>query len=220
MPDIDVEHGQSVSQDLSRGLKCSGATEAEDPAKCPCPKDCRTERGRSHKRRRPDSPNRPPPPSFLIPPAAPSRPVRSSATAASLDLRKGSAPASQGLGAEVSVPTDAPPSGAGQLVGAQVGLSVLTSGLTAAQADEIFQLSHDIQTLCGKLALDFIKMSYTEANFHMGAQAASHEATVQESRTSETWLHINFLTLPSRYRSSTIHGTAHQREPGGYTGST
>ena len=34
-------------------------------------------------------------------------------------------------------------------------------------------------------------MSYTEANFRMGAQAASHEATVQERRTSETWLHIN-----------------------------
>ena len=34
-------------------------------------------------------------------------------------------------------------------------------------------------------------MSYTEANFRMGTQAASHEATVQESRASETWLHIN-----------------------------
>ena len=84
-------------------------------------------------------------------------------------LGKGSAPASQGLGAEVSVPTDAPPSGAGQLVGVQVGLSVLTSGLTAVQADEIFQLSRDIQTLLGKLALDFIKMSYTEANFPHGS---------------------------------------------------
>ena len=108
-----------------------------------------------------------------------------------MDPGKGSAPASQGLGTEVSILTDAPLSGAGQLVGAQVGLSVLTSGLTAVQADEIFQLSHDIQTLHGKLALDFIKMSYTEANFRMGAQAASHEATVQESCTSETWLHIN-----------------------------
>ena len=98
---------------------------------------------------------------------------------------------SQGLGAEVSVPTDAPPSGAGQLIGVQVGLSVLTLGLTAAQADEIFQLSRNIQTLHGKLALDFIKISYTEANFRMGAQAASHEATVQESHASETWLHIN-----------------------------
>ena len=73
----------------------------------------------------------------------------------------------------------------------QVGLSVLTSGLTTAHADEIFQLSRDIQTLRGKLALDFTKMSYTEANFHMETQAASHEATVKERRTSETWLHIN-----------------------------
>ena len=84
-----------------------------------------------------------------------------------------------------------PPSSTGQLIGAQVGLSILTSGLTAVQADEIFLLSHEIQTLHGKLALDFIKMSHTEANFRMGAQAASHEATVQESHASETWLHIN-----------------------------
>ena len=108
-----------------------------------------------------------------------------------MDLHKESAPASQGSGAEVSAPTDAPPSGTGQLISVQVGLSVLTSGLTAAHADEIFQLSHDIQILHGELALDFTKMSYTEANFRMGAQAASHEATVQERRASETWLHIN-----------------------------
>ena len=185
--DIDVERSQSVSRDLSHGLKRSRATDAEDPAKRPHPKDRRTERGRSCERRHPDSPDRPPPPSFLIPPAAPSRPVRSSGTAASLDPRKESAPASQGSGAEVSVPTDAPPSSAGQLV----GLSVLTSGLTAVHADEILQLSRDIQILRGKLALDFTKMSHAEANFRMGTQAASHEATVQERHASETWLHIN-----------------------------
>ena len=88
---------------------------------------------------------------------------------------------------------DAPLSGTGQFVGAQVGLSVLTSGLTAVQAEEIFLLSREIQTLCGKLALDFIKMSHTEATFGMGAQAASHESMVQESHAGETWLHINSL---------------------------
>ena len=130
-----------------------------------------------------------------------------------MDPGRGSALASQGLGAEVSVPTDAPPSGIarrmaqslGQLMDAQVGPSVMTSGLTAAQAEEIFLLSREIQTLHGKLALDFIQMSHTEANFRMGAQATSHEYTVQESpsrgrcgmatqRTGdETWLHINSL---------------------------
>ena len=191
--DIGAECGQSVSKDLSRGLKHSGAIEAEDSAERPRPKDRRTERGRSREHRRPDSPDRPPPPSFLFPPAAPSRPVRSSISIPSMDPSRGSAPASQSLGTEVSVPTDAPPSGAGQLIGAQVGLSVLTSGLTTAQAEEIFLLSREIQTLRGKLALDFIKMSHTEATFRMGAQAASHESTVQESRAGETWLHINSL---------------------------
>ena len=36
-------------------------------------------------------------------------------------------------------------------------------------------------------------MSHTEATFRMGAQAASHESTVRESRAGETWLHINSL---------------------------
>ena len=93
----------------------------------------------------------------------------------------------------------------GQLMDAQVGPSVMISGLTAAQDEEIFLLSHEIQTLHGKLALDFIQMSHTEANFRMGAQATSHEYTVQESPSrgrhgvatqhagDETWLHINSL---------------------------
>ena len=74
-PGYCVECSQSVSQDLSRGLKHSGAIEAEDSAERPHPKDHRTERGRSRKRRHPDSPDRPPPPSFLFPLAAPSHPV-------------------------------------------------------------------------------------------------------------------------------------------------
>ena len=62
-------------------------------------------------------------------------------------MSRGSAPASQGLGAEVSVPTDVPPSGARQLVGAQAGISVITSELTTVQAEEIFLLSCKIQML-------------------------------------------------------------------------
>ena len=57
-----------------------------------------------------------------------------------MDPSRGSALASQGLGTEVSVLTDVPPSGIarrtaqslGQLVDAQVGPSVMTSGLSAA----------------------------------------------------------------------------------------
>ena len=130
-----------------------------------------------------------------------------------MDPSRGSALASQGLGAEVSILTDAPLSGIahwmaqslGQLVDAQVSPSVVTSRLSAAQAEEIFLLSREIQTLCRKLALDFVQMSHTEANFRMGAQATSHEYTVQESPSrgrcsvatqcvgDETWFHINSL---------------------------
>ena len=191
--DIGAECSQSVSKDLSRGLKRSGAIEAEVSAERPRSKERRTERGRSHECRHPDSPDRPPPPSFLFPPAAPSHPVRGPVSVPSVDMNRGSALASQGLGAEVSAPTDASPSGAGQLIGVQVGPFVMTSGLTTTQAEEIFLLSREIQTLHGKLGLDFVQMSHTEANFCMGAQAASHESTVQESHAGVTWLHINSL---------------------------
>ena len=62
----------------------------------------------------------------------------------------------------------------------QIGSVLITSGLTATQAEEIFLLSHKVQTLHGKLALDFIELSHSEANFHMGAQATGHKNTVEE----------------------------------------
>ena len=78
---------------------------------------------------------------------------------------------------------------------------------TAAQAEDIFLLSHEVQTLCGKLALDFIELSHSEASFRMGAQATSHENTVEDrpdhssaghgdatQQSGEaTWLHVNSL---------------------------
>ena len=211
--EIGAERGQSVSKDLSHGLKRSGTVEADVSAEHPHPKECRTERGRSRKRRHPDSPERPPPPSYLFTPVAPSHPIRGSVSVPSMDPSRGSSPPGKGVGTEVSVPIDAPPpriarqvaQSIGQLIDAQVGPAVTTSGLTTAQAEEIFLLSREVQTLCGKLALDFIQLSHTEANFCMGAQATSHEYTVQERPSTgrrgvatqctgeETWLQINSL---------------------------
>ena len=68
----------------------------------------------------------------------------------------------------------------GLLMNTQIGSVLVTSGLTAAQAEEIFLLSCEVQTLRGKLALDFIELSHSEANFHMGAQATGHKNTVEE----------------------------------------
>ena len=58
---------------------------------------------------------------------------------------------------------------------AQVGPVIATSGLTEMQSEEIFLLSHEVQTLHGKLALDFIQLSHQEALSHMGAKATGHE---------------------------------------------
>ena len=62
-----------------------------------------------------------------------------------------------------------------QLVNAQVDSVIATSGLTKAQTEEIFLLSCEVQTLCGRLALDFIQLSHQEALFRMGVQAARYE---------------------------------------------
>ena len=51
----------------------------------------------------------------------------------------------------------------GQLTNAQVDSIFVTSRLTADQYEEIFLLSYEVQTLHGKLALDFIELSNQEA---------------------------------------------------------
>ena len=105
-----------------------------------------------------------------------------------------------------------PVQSSGQLANVQVDSVVVTSGLTTAQSEEIFFLSREVQTLRGKLALDFIELSHQEAQFCMGAQATSHEKAIQEHSDCSmgkcgeatqhsgevTWLETNsllFLTL-------------------------
>ena len=47
------------------------------------------------------------------------------------------------------------------------------------QTEEIFLFSHEVQTLHGRLALDFIQLSHQEALFRMGVQAAGYEKATQ-----------------------------------------
>ena len=68
----------------------------------------------------------------------------------------------------------------GQLMNTEIGSVLVTSRLTTAQAEEIFLLTREVQTLWGKLAIDSMELSYSEATFRMGAQATSHENTVEE----------------------------------------
>ena len=163
----------------------------------PHPKECRAERGRSRKRRYLDLHEHPLPSHFSFTPTAPSRPFRGSVSVLSVDLNRGSSPLAKGADTGVPMPVGLVPScsahrvvqSSGQLMNMQVGPVLATSGLTAAQADEIFLLSREVQTLHGKLALEFIELSHTEANFCMGAQATSHEYTVQECPDPSTGRH-------------------------------
>ena len=67
----------------------------------------------------------------------------------------------------------------GQPAIAQVSPVIVTSGFTEAQSEEIFLLSHEVQTLHGKLAQDFIQLSQQEALFCMEAEATTHEKLTQ-----------------------------------------
>ena len=56
-----------------------------------------------------------------------------------------------------------------------INSTLAMSGFTEVQAKEIFWLSYEVHTLCGKLAQDFIELSHQEVIFHMGAQATGHK---------------------------------------------
>ena len=122
------------------------------------------------------------------------------------------------MGAEVPVssaglvtPSSArqPVQSSGQLTSVPVDSIFVTSGLTAEQYEAIFLLSREVQTLCRKLARDFIELSNQEARFRMGAQAMSHEKNIQERPDRSTgkrdeatkhsgevtWLQTNSLLL-------------------------
>ena len=178
---ISTEHTHTMSRDSTHGyitgdrcsitLKSGGSIDTGVSGERPHPKESRAERGRSRKHRRINSPERPPPPPFLYTPTAPSHPITGSLRTPCLDSNRGSLPLDRGVDAEVPVsstglvtPSSAhqPVQSSGQLTNVQVGSVLATSGLTAAQSEDIFLLSCEVQTLCGKLALVFIELSHHE----------------------------------------------------------
>ena len=197
--EIDAEHGHPKSRDLTHGhitgdergptLKCGRSVDTGTSGEHPCPKERCAERGRSHKHRHINSPEHLPPSLFLSTPATPRCATTGSLCTLSLDTGRGSLPLDRGgMGTEVPVssagmvtPSNAhqPVLSSGQLANTQVGSVIATSGLTEAQSEEIFLLSRKVQTLHGKLALDFIQLSHQEALFRMGSQATGHEKATQ-----------------------------------------
>ena len=168
----DLTHGWITRDGHSIALKHGRSLDTGVSGKCPHPKEQRAERGRSHKCRHINSPECPPPPLFLFTPMAPSHPITGSLCTPSLDLNQGSLPLDRGVDTEVPVSSAGlvtpssvhqPVQSSGQLTNVQVDSVLATSGLTAAQSEEIFLLSCEVQTLCGKLALDFIELSHQEA---------------------------------------------------------
>ena len=190
--EIHAECGQSTSRDLSHGLKRGGTVDTGVSDERPCPKERRDERGRSHECKHFNSPEHPLSPPFLLTPMAPSRPITGSVSIPSVDLDRGSSLLDKGAYAGVPVPTGLVPASSacwavqssGQLMNMQIGSVLVTSGLTAAQAEEIFLLSREVPTLHGKLALDFIELSHSEANFCMGAQATATKILLRSVQTT------------------------------------
>ena len=134
----------------------------------PHPKERRAEGGRSCEHRRPISPEHPRPPSLLFTPMAPSHPTTGS-NKRHLPLERcgdTDAPVSS-VGLVAPFSSLQPVHSSGYVGNIQVSSGLVTSGLTTAQSEEIFLLSCEVQTLRGKLALDFIGLSHQETS--MGA---------------------------------------------------
>ena len=145
----------------------------------------------------------------------PSHPTTGSVSIPLMDPIRGPSSLDKGVCTGVAVPAGLVPScsmrqvvqSSGPLLNLQIGSVLMTSRLMAAQAEELFLLSREVQTLRGKLALDFIELSHSEASFQMGAQATSHKNTVEDrpDRSSArrggatqpsgkaTWLRVNSL---------------------------
>ena len=126
-------------------------------------------------------PEHPQPPPFLLAPGAPSCPTTGSLHAPIPGSNKGPLPLGRSGDTDVPVSSVGPATSSRSLQpGYTSGQGLVTSGLTPAQSEEIFLLSCEVQTLCRKLALDFIGLSHQEAQFRMGALATSCEKGMRE----------------------------------------
>ena len=86
--DIRAEPGQSISREVSHGLKHGGTDDIGLSMECPCPKECRSERGRSRKHKCLRMPECTLPHPFLLPPMAPSRAAMGSVSVPSVDVNR------------------------------------------------------------------------------------------------------------------------------------
>ena len=59
----------------------------------------------------------------------------------------------------------------------QLDAALATFRLSKEQAEEIFLLTREAQTLGRRLTCDFIQLSHKEALFHMGVKATGYEKT-------------------------------------------
>ena len=66
-------------------------------------------------------------------------------------------------------------SSSGPSVAMQLDAALAMTGLSKEQAEEIFLLTREAQTLGRRLTHDFIQLSHNEALFHMGVQATGYE---------------------------------------------
>ena len=151
-------------------------------------------------------------------------------------MSRGSLPPDQG---SVDIEMFAPPtrmvtpSSANQLVSSsgppmvmQLDAVLVTSRLTKEQTEEIFLLTHEVQALCGKLALDCIQLSQQEALFHMGVQATQvqkgylgasrsrhQHITHQSSPRGKEYLMRSWMRLLSTSGKQVAHGLVRHQFP-------
>ena len=100
---------------------------------------------------------------FLLPPMAPNHPTTGSVSVPLVDPNRGPPSLDKGAHTGVSVPAGLVPpcsthqvvQSSGQLMNTQIGSVLITSRLTAAQAEEIFLLTHEVADSMGEVGHRF-----------------------------------------------------------------
>ena len=195
----------------------------------PHSKERRVERGRSREHRCVRTPEHiclPLPPLFHSTPVTPCRASTDSLGVQYFDMSRGSLPLDRrsvdieifASSTRIVTPSSAHHlvSSSRQPVNAQLDPVLTTSGLTKVQAEEIFLLTREVQTLRGRLALDFIQLSHQEALFHMRVQAAGYEK-VTRGRPDRTMAYYSLIKSEGEGTSKDKLDEAiqHLREAGG-----
>ena len=210
----DSHPGCTTGGECGPTLKHGRSIDLGASSEHPHPKEQCAERGRSQECRCVLTPEHLPPlPFFQSNPVTPHCTSTDFLHVLSFNMNRGSLPLGRGsmdtetLASSTGMVTlssaHQPVSSSRQPTNMQQDPAITMSGLTKVQTEEIFLLSHEVQTLRGRLALDFIELSHQEALFCMVVQATRYEKV--------TWGHPDCTVAYNSLIKSDGEGTSKEK---------